>query len=883
MSLTTANGHKHPTSSLPPHNLEAEKSVLGAVLLDERYLHVLVLEEQLRPDHFYREQHGAVFAAMLKLHEGNRKIDHLTVAETLRERGVLDQVGGPEAIEELAGWVPAAGHAREYGQIVRENAQMRALLRATYEIQAQVTERRHQGEELIDEAERLIFALRGRELQAKQRLLEHAVAEEIDRLEQAANDERDIPGLRTGFPDLDRLLGGLQNGRLYVVAARPAMGKSLVSLQIARHVAFTERQHVLFASLEMSDSETAQRHLAAESGVNPERLHLGRIKPDDWPALLKAAADTQGAPFHLLDDGDLSVMGLRAQARQVAVRCDELGLIVVDYLQLMRAEKPSGSRVEDVSEFSRGLKRLARELKCPVMAVAQLSRAVEQRPDKRPLLSDLRESGCLSGNARVHLPDRGISVPISELVGQEPVEVLAIDAETYRLTTATAVRAFSTGRKPTWRLTTRLGRRIEATANHRFLTVNGWKRLDELSNGDRICLPRSVPGPTEAQTMSDSELGLLGHLIGDGCTLARRSSMYTTAESDLVEVIRRLAREVFGEAIKVRVEALPRKFRVYLAMREHATHGRRSPLRDWLESLGCFGLRSYEKHVPEEVFKQPDHGVAVFLRHLWATDGAIFEPAAMHTGARVAFYSSNSEQLARDVQHLLLRLGICATLRCVPQKQGYRPVWNVVVSGAPDLRRFIRRIGAVSERKRRTVATMRRALDGVRTNTNRDLIPASVWLSVVTPACHTAGLTSRAFQAKIGTQYCGGTLHKHAIGRERMHRIARVLDDDTCRRLAASDVYWDSVVEVAAAGQQEVFDLTVPGPHNFIANDMVVHNSIEADADCVLMLYRDDYYDPDSERPGEMDIIVRKNRQGRLGQTSLRMDSRLRFLPIAAE
>ena len=250
MSPTTTNGHQSPTALLlPPHNLEAEKSVLGAILLDERHLHFLVLEERLRPEHFYRDQHGAVFAAMLKLHDSDEKIDPLTVAETLRERGALDQIGGPEAIDELAGWVPAAGHAREYGRIVRDNATMRALLRATYDIQASVSERRHRGEELIDEAERLIFALRGQELQAKQRMLEHAVAEEIDRLEQASKDDREIPGLTTGIRDLDRMLAGLQDGRLYVAAARPAMGKSLLCLQIARHVALHEHERVLFASL----------------------------------------------------------------------------------------------------------------------------------------------------------------------------------------------------------------------------------------------------------------------------------------------------------------------------------------------------------------------------------------------------------------------------------------------------------------------------------------------------------------------------------------------------------------------------------------------------------------------------------------------------------
>ena len=385
--------------AVPPHNLEAEKSVLGAVLLDERHLYALAADEQLRPKHFCREQHGLVFAAMLRLHEQSRKIEHLTVAEALRQDGRLEQIGGPEAIDELAGWVPAAGHAREYGRIVRDNALMRALLITTYDIQAQIGERRRGGEELIEEAERLIFALRGHDVLAHQRLLAQALAEEIDRLEQAAKDECAIPGLATGISDLDRLLGGLQDGRLYVVAARPAMGKSLLSLQFARHAAMHEHLRVLFASLEMSDSETAQRHLAAESGVDPERLHLGTIKADDWPALLNASSDAAGVPFHLLDDGDLSLFKLRAQARQIAVRHDELRLIVVDYLQLMRAERPSGSRVEDVSEFSRGLKRLARELSCPVLAVAQLSRAVEQRPDKRPVLSDLRESGQIEADA----------------------------------------------------------------------------------------------------------------------------------------------------------------------------------------------------------------------------------------------------------------------------------------------------------------------------------------------------------------------------------------------------------------------------------------------------------------------------------------------------
>ncbi|MBV9716108.1 MAG: hypothetical protein JOZ64_12090 [Solirubrobacterales bacterium] len=206
-----ANGHR-PPSLVPPHNLEAEKSVLGAILLDERHLDPLYADEQLRPEHFFRERHGVVYAAMLRLHSAGRRIDHLTIAEALREGGQLDQVGGPGTIDELAGWVPAAGHARDYGRIVRDNALARALLTATYEIQAHIGESPGAGEGLVEHAERLIFGLRGGDTLAHVTRLGTAVANEIERLEQAVNDRRDIPGLSTGLRELDVMLGGCSPG-----------------------------------------------------------------------------------------------------------------------------------------------------------------------------------------------------------------------------------------------------------------------------------------------------------------------------------------------------------------------------------------------------------------------------------------------------------------------------------------------------------------------------------------------------------------------------------------------------------------------------------------------------------------------------------------------
>jgi replicative DNA helicase len=388
--------------AVPPHNLEAEKSVLGAVLLDERHLNVLLVEEQLRPEHFYREQHGAVFAAMRELFEGDRKIDHLTVAETLRQHGKLEEVGGPGAIDELAGWVPAAGHAREYGRIVRENAQMRALLTASYEIQASVMERAAPARELLEDAERAVLEVAHADQQRKLRSIADILHEETDRLHKLSVAKSPLTGTPSGFRDLDDRTGGFQRGNLIVIAARPSMGKSALVANIAENASLDGHPVVLF-SLEMSESELAQRFVASQAKIAGEDLRRGKVAEPKWPKILEACGRLSQAPLYVDDSSDTGVLEVRAKARRLHHKLQDqggLGLIIVDYLQLMRHEGRVDSRVEQVSQISRGLKGLARELDVPVIALSQLSRAVEQRGgDKRPILSDLRESGQIEADS----------------------------------------------------------------------------------------------------------------------------------------------------------------------------------------------------------------------------------------------------------------------------------------------------------------------------------------------------------------------------------------------------------------------------------------------------------------------------------------------------
>jgi replicative DNA helicase len=386
--------------SVPPHNLEAEKSVLGAVLLDERHLHSLLVEEQLRPDHFYREQHGAVFEAMLDLYNRDRKIDPLTVAEVLRESGKLADIGGPDGVDELAGWVPAAGHAREYGRIVRENAQLRELLKATYEIQAGVNNREAAPRDLVEQAERLMLEVAHDDRQKKIRTIADVLDTEIDKLHKLSVSKTAMTGTPSGFKDLDAVTGGFQPGNLIILAARPSMGKSALVCNIAENAVLAGHGVALF-SLEMSESELAQRFVASQARIKGEALRRGKVPENQWPKILEASGRLAQAPMYIDDSSDTGALEVRAKSRRLHSQIPGgLGLIIIDYLQLMRHEGRVESRVEQVSQISRGLKGLARELGVPVVALSQLSRAVEQRGgDKKPVLSDLRDSGAIEQDA----------------------------------------------------------------------------------------------------------------------------------------------------------------------------------------------------------------------------------------------------------------------------------------------------------------------------------------------------------------------------------------------------------------------------------------------------------------------------------------------------
>ena len=398
-------------TQVPPQNLEAEEAVLGALMVSQAAFNPVFADVRLRDEDFYRERHRIIFRAIKRLDDRSEPIDALTVSEFLRQTGELMEAGGADAVAQLASTVPAPGNAGHYARIVQQNALLRRLLRASQEIQQSVHAREAEPRELAERAEQRLFQVAHEEQAEDFSLLREILVREVDRLEELATGKAEVTGTASGFDDLDKITGGFQPGNLIIIAARPGMGKSGLVANIAENVAMpskrsTQPRPVAFFSLEMSDTELAQRLIAKRSKIPSDRLRKGKVSERDWARVLKVCNEIEGAPLWIDESSDLSLLDLRAKARRLHAQekangSGGLGLIVLDYIQLMRAEDHRANRVEQVGQMSRGLKILARELKVPVIALSQLSRAPEQRTgrDKRPILSDLRESGNLEQDA----------------------------------------------------------------------------------------------------------------------------------------------------------------------------------------------------------------------------------------------------------------------------------------------------------------------------------------------------------------------------------------------------------------------------------------------------------------------------------------------------
>jgi len=639
------------TARVPPHNLEAEESLLGAMMLSREAI-TAAIEARLESADFYKPAHGAIFEAAFALHARGEPVDPVTVAEELRRASQLDMLGGRQTLMRIQAATPASANAQHYAQIVSELSMLRHLIETAGDIQEMAYANDDAVDDTLDRAEAAIFEVAERRVADSLVPLYPALEQTMNQLESLYDRQGDIVGTATGYFDLDGILLGLHPSTLTIIAARPGQGKTSLALGMAQHVAVHGRKPVLFFSMEMGYLELTKRLLAAEARVPSRKLQTGKLSEHEWPRVNQAVGRLAEAPFFIDDNPHCTVMEMRAKARRIKARYGDLGLIVVDYLQLMTSHaKRVESRQVEVSELSRGLKILARELETPVVTLSQLNRQLEYRQDKRPMLADLRESGCLTADTKITMAN-GTTATMGELFADDAreLDVLTLD-EHLRLRPGLMTHVFESGTKKVFELQLASGRRLRASANHPFLTLDGWVHLSDL-----------VPGAFIASAR-------------------------------------------LGGANDRSHEAIPRE------------------VWDYIERKGQL---------------------------------------------------ANSSLRAHDVID-----------RVAPEEGGRHRVYA------------------------------------------------------------------------------------QGVSRSLMRRIADELPDQFLSDLGTSDVLWDEILGVEPQGEEPVYDATVPGTHNFVANGVVVHNSIEQDADVVLFIYRDEYYNPESDQRGLAEVIVAKHRNGPVGNTKL--------------
>ena len=382
-----------------PQSVEAERALLGGVLQDPDS--IIDLMELVKAEDFYRPDHADLFKLLVEMHGRGEAIDLVTLPERMQREGREERYGGVAYVVELPDHAPSTANLKHYADVIREHSVLRRLITASQAVAHQAFEGPADVAELLESAVKTIVSLGQDHSKRAWECISLILDHEIERIEQLSRSQSDVTGVRTGFGDFDVLLAGLQRGDLLILAARPSMGKTALAINIAQNAALLGKVGVGIFSLEMARGQLVNRMVSTEGLIDAGRLRLGRLQDEEWERLLEASEALRRAPIYIDDTPALSVNDVRARARKLQAECPDLGLIVVDYLQLMRGEGSTQSRVQEVAEISRGLKALAKDLEVPVLALSQLSRAVEQRQDKRPMLSDLRESGSIEQDADV--------------------------------------------------------------------------------------------------------------------------------------------------------------------------------------------------------------------------------------------------------------------------------------------------------------------------------------------------------------------------------------------------------------------------------------------------------------------------------------------------
>jgi replicative DNA helicase len=630
------------------------------------------------------------------------------------------------------------------------------------------------------------------------------------------------------------------------------------SLNIAQNAALRPQHHgeraiVGIFSLEMSKEQLVQRMLCSQARVDAHRLRTGMLSKEDWRRLALAVSELAEARIFIDDTPAISVLEMRAKARRLKNEQRRLDLLIVDYLQLMTGRGRIESRQQEVSQISRELKGLAKELHAPVIALSQLSRATETRTDHRPQLSDLRE--CITGETVLIDAETGGRYTVIELFRRNrPASVFTLDPSLQVVRSAPAT-IIPSGEKDVFRLRTASGREVRASANHPFLTIEGWRRLDELKPGIEIATPRSYPTIRNGSPLHPDRARLLGYLVSDGSYIQNRAVSFISSDPATLEDARRICGEQFGfePRDKSHWSGTPQ---IEFSVRGQYGPGR-NPLVNWLRETGIHGQKTSNKCAPECIFTSPPEIIAEFLAGLYSGDGSIVRSASCFS----IKYTSTSRRLLQEVQSLLLRLGVIAVLGAPTRHtKSTIDIADLRINGREQIAAFSASVPLIGRKGGRLQEAGHWARSG-NSKAQYDRLPLAV----------TSKIALHGREQGLSWSQLGYRCQGKRIGRERLSKVAAVLGDNDLTRLATSDIYWDSIVQIVPAGREMTYDLMVPGTHNFIANDIILHNSgsLEQDSDVVLFIYRDEVYNPETEKQNIAEIIIGKQRNGPVGKVEL--------------
>lgn len=828
-----------------PHDLEAEKAVLGSALVSPELVpKVAELDSQL----FSLEKYRRIHARILELVEIGEPVNRLTLVNQLRKQGQLESVDGISGIIDLEGTFDA-GNLDSYIRILQEKAALRALI--------------FTGQKMIDQA------LMGEQTPAE---IMAGVGPKLQEIEAAADQKGDggsnaaqvidnFPGgltafldptqqprgLPTGFTRYDDLTGGLQKGEIVVIAGSTSSGKTALALNIAGNLALNPKLNktVAIFSLEMSAGSLIRRLLCAHSMVDQYKFRNNYTNPDERRRLQESLSIIYDSHLRIYDQGDLSPAAIENRIRKLK-REEDLDVAFVDYLQLAGSHGKIENRNQEISQISRRLVLLSKECQIPIVVLSQLSRAYSKRTDPRPQLSDLRDSGCLSSQTTRLFHSSGVR------------GMLVSRMNTYSLNKSVEIverssKHIDSGIRGLVRVKLRSGRFIDCTPDHKILTDRGFIPAENLTTEHSIAAVRRLPTPSGVVAIPEARW--IGWMLGNGSMRGYASPSFICSCEDVAREFCATTKRLFGLEPRPHIHHRCKKVWQYDITAGPVRTSAGNPVKDWLRTHELWGRLSFDKRIPDWFMEQSDNAsIAELLAGLWDTDGTV-------TRGMLKF-STSSNEMAWQVVYLMARLGIfCYLDNGYLSDKATTPVFTISVADGNDILRFRELIPLVG-RKRKKLEDVVVSKDCGSNQGDR----LGLWVGdEITAAKRNAGLSWKQLGYRVQNKRISQRDLTRVVGK--MPELRKAVG-----HLLSEDIYWDRLEEITWLAFGPTFDREVTnGPHNFVANGIIVHNSIEQDASIVAFIYRDEIFKPDrSDLKGLAELIVKKNRQGALATIPLR-------------